>query len=156
MPRWNQTTEERLMAKIDRKANGCWEWQGCLRGSKTHKYGVLCHQGKQDGAHRVSFRLFKGEIPEGMNVCHSCDNPRCVNPDHLFIGSDSANMSDMTAKGRHPYPLGETHHRAKLTNDAVRAIRASAQSHNQLARAYGVTKRTIINVRQRKVYDSVL
>lgn len=156
MARWNKTPYERLMEKITIRETGCWEWTGCLRGSKTHRYGVLYFNGKHEGAHRASYVIFKGEIHEGMNVLHRCDNPKCVNPEHLFLGDDSTNMSDMTAKGRHPYPLGETHHRAKLTNDQVRSIRDSIQSHQQLARAYGVTKRTIINVRQRKVYASVL
>lgn len=155
MPRWNQTPIERLIAKTEAMESGCWNWVGTTVGSKTHRYGHFRLDGKLILAHRASWLLHGGEIPNGLHVLHRCDNPLCVNPKHLFVGTRSDNMMDMTAKGRHPYPLGETHHRAKLTNDEVRAIRASVQSHNQLARAYGVTKRTIINVRQRKVYDSV-
>jgi len=155
MARWNTTERERLLAKIEKQDDGCWIWTGCLRGTKTHRYGCMRYRGKSEGAHRASYMEFIGEIPEGLNVLHSCDNPKCVNPEHLFVGTDHDNMKDMAAKGRHFYPLAETHHRAKLKNDEVRAIRASSQSHNQLAHAYGVTKRTIINVRQRKVYASV-
>lgn len=75
--------------------NGCIEWSGCLDRSGYGRVGV-----KQIPAHRVAYRLAKGE-PGDMLVCHSCDNPKCVNPDHLWLGTHKDNMSDMTKKGRH-------------------------------------------------------
>lgn len=155
MARWNVTDRERLLAKIEKHESGCWIWTGSVRGAAAHKYGAIRYRGKSEGAHRATYMEFNGEIPEGMKVLHRCDNTKCVNPEHLFVGTQTDNMIDMTTKGRHPYPLGETHHRAKLTNEQVRSIRNSVQSHGQLAKAYDVTKRTIINVRQGKVYRSV-
>lgn len=155
MPRWTKTPMERFSEKVRIDESGCWIWMGAMRGMRGNQYGHMRFNGKLEGAHRVSWILHKGGISPGMKILHRCDVGLCVNPEHLFVGTQSDNMEDMVNKGRHPYPVCEVHHRAKLTNEQVRAIRASAQSHGQLAKAYGVTKRTIINVRQRKVYGSV-
>jgi len=76
----------------------CWEWQG---GKKPDGYGSAGYEGKSDLAHRVAWKLTKGPIPKGMYICHSCDNPACCNPAHLFLGTQSDNMKDMIVKGRH-------------------------------------------------------
>lgn len=155
MARWNVTDRERLLAKIEKHESGCWLWTGSLRGTKTHRYGCIRYRGKSEGAHRASYMEFNGEIPPGLNVLHRCDVPRCVNPEHLFVGTDSENMQDMTSKGRHPYRLGETHPNSKLTDDQVRMIRESKQSHGQLAAAFGVTRATIKNVRNGRTHTHI-
>lgn len=81
------------------KSDGCWEWTGQLTPpDKKHKGGYA--RLDKEGAHRVSWRIHKGTIPEGMCVLHKCDNPKCVNPEHLFIGSKAQNSRDMQIKGR--------------------------------------------------------
>jgi len=78
--------------------NGCWEWTGCL---DKKGYGQFYYKGKHRRAHRVSWALKYGEIPPSeLFACHKCDNPKCVNPDHLFLGTQSDNMKDMSRKGR--------------------------------------------------------
>jgi len=84
---------------------GCWIWTGCYSGKGRTGYGLFHTKTVKTGAkmkkaHRVSYELYKEEIPEGMLVCHKCDNPACVNPDHLFLGSHIDNMKDMISKGR--------------------------------------------------------
>lgn len=95
---------------------GCWEYGGKIR---TDGYGsVWIQNGTKEGttalAHRVVYEGMVGPIPEGMYLCHHCDNPKCVRPDHIFVGTDADNKADMYAKGRHPH--GETHWKSKVTH----------------------------------------
>lgn len=90
-------TEKRFWERVNKQPDGCWLWTGTtnLRG-----YGILARNNTMQLAHRFSYELHKGVIPDGMFVCHSCDNPPCVNPDHLWLGTNADNVSDMVAKGR--------------------------------------------------------
>jgi len=83
------------------KTDSCWNWTASTRNG----YGAFKINGKVEGAHRVSWVLNNGEIPEGLFVCHKCDNPRCVNPEHLFLGTASDNMKDCYNKGRLIIPI---------------------------------------------------
>lgn len=108
-------------------------------------------------AHRVSWTLYRGEIPDGLCVLHKCDTPPCVNPEHLFIGTLQDNNADMAAKGRWsingPRGLkGESHPQAKLTVQSVREIRASTETSTILARRYGVSLTTLCNAREGKTW----
>lgn len=141
--------KERLLSHIKvNDASGCWEWQG----SKRHGYGRIIVGSRKDGtrksksAHRVSYELFCGEIPDGFDVCHKCDNPCCVNPDHLFVGTRQDNVNDREAKGRNKPPKGTKNGRAKLTESDVLEIREKRRSgafFYELAEEYGVCKKTI-------------
>ena len=102
------------------KENGCWEWSGS-RFPSGYGQIKLTKQRKQEYAHRVSYEIHKGVIPKGMNVLHRCDNPCCVNPDHLWIGTDKENQQDMKAKGRSLQ--GERNSMSVLTVKDVLAIK---------------------------------
>lgn len=89
--------EERFFDKVN-KTDSCWLWTGSLT---SRGYGSIGVDGKNVSAHRLSYMLFNGDIPDGFVVCHSCDVPACVNPEHLWVGTASDNMKDMVAKNRH-------------------------------------------------------
>lgn len=91
------TIMEFMFSRIKFVDGGCWEWWGTRLQSN---YGVVRYQGRYQLVHRVVYRFFKGKIKDGMLVCHTCDNPPCCNPDHLFQGTHQDNSDDMIAKGR--------------------------------------------------------
>lgn len=129
--------------------SGCWEWFG----SKRTGYGRMIVGSRRDGtrrtmsAHRVSYELANGEIPGGMEICHKCDNPCCVNPDHLFAGTRQDNVDDRERKGRNVILYGEDRPNAKLTREIVLAARKDralrGTPFRTLANRYGVTKKTM-------------
>lgn len=138
-------TREQFIARTDR-TGPCWIWQG----TPSHAYGVVQHEGRQHRANRLSYLLFVGSIPEGMCVLHRCDTPRCVRPDHLFLGTQADNMADMAAKGRARQSarraVGTSHGLAKLSDDVVREARSrftAGESIRGLARAFGVGRSTM-------------
>ena len=118
---------------------GCHEWSG-YRNPKG--YGLLKLRGIVVMAHRVSYRHHYDEIPDGLQVCHKCDNPSCVNPDHLFLGTNLENAMDRVAKGRVDAKKGEAHHNCKLTASDVTEIRRRHSAGEarilDLSREYGV------------------
>jgi hypothetical protein len=119
----------------------CWEW----RSTRNRRgYGKFWLDGRTDLAHRVSYRMHKGSIPAGLQVRHSCDNPPCVNPDHLLIGTGKDNALDALERDR--YRRGSGNGRAKLTESEVRAIRHDWQhgaTQVSMARRYGVSRAAI-------------
>lgn len=142
MSRSREPIQPRILRSI-RKEGGCWIW--CASRTKDG-YGVLTVGRKQQRAHRASFEAFSGPIPVGCFVCHSCDNPLCVNPAHLFAGSARENTQDMIAKGRKVLVLGERHPFTKiLPNEraVVREMRASGIALKEIAAKYGVSFQTI-------------
>jgi hypothetical protein len=115
------TLATRFWAKVDKTA-ACWLWRGALAGSG---YGLIRNETQRmEGAHRVAYRLSKGDIPAGLLVLHTCDNKLCVNPAHLFAGTQCDNMHDMDRKGRRRNGFrqqkGAKNNNAKLTVDIVR------------------------------------
>jgi hypothetical protein len=115
--------------------DGCWQWTAAKGGKGYGRFGKVY-------AHRFSYATFVGEIGPNLCVCHTCDNRACVNPNHMFLGTNADNLADMRAKGRDSKPpliAGEASPRAKLTEAIVRDIRASNLSYAENARRYGVT-----------------
>lgn len=134
----------------------CWEWSGsCDRDG----YGVMSiKRGKQYRVHRVSYTEFIGEIPDGMLVCHTCDNRKCFNPEHLFIGSPRDNTLDMINKSRKVSLMGSEHKMSKLSEKDVAAIRSardSGESLASIASRFGVTFQHISNIAKRKTWRHV-
>lgn len=132
---------------------GCWLWLGSLN---PHGYAQLGAGGAGTGsrtAHRVAFEIFKRPLNHGEVVCHSCDNPQCVNPDHLFVGTDADNVRDCISKGRNAF--GERCGQSKLSDEIVRAIRKSDKTHSELAREYGCSVACISNARAGKTWRHV-
>lgn len=121
-------------------ATNCWEWTAAKMGKG---YGAISRRGERQKlyAHRLSYLMFHGEIPDGMYVCHTCDNPRCVRPSHLFLGDCGDNLQDMKAKERHLY--GERNVKNKLTTEQVRQIHRLHQqgmSTHKIGKTYGISQ----------------
>jgi hypothetical protein len=145
--RW--TTPEARFWKRVHKTEGCWEWMGCRSYSpkypKSSGHGQIRIDDRAVLVHRFSWELHYGPIPEGLVVCHHCDNPPCVRPDHLFLGTMADNTHDSMSKGR--MPMGEAAPNARLTADQVREIRKVCEhrtvSYMELGRRYNVSEATI-------------
>jgi len=144
-----QPLAQRFWRKVAQVEGGCWEWQGMRN---QHGYGRF-NTRAEDGvirprvASRVSYELAWGPIPEGAEVRHRCDNPPCVNPAHLVLGTHGDNMRDMRQRRRSA--SGEEHSQARLTWTAVRKIRSAlavGSSRRSLAAEYGVSAATVDKV----------
>lgn len=140
----------------------CWAWKGCRFNSTPRHlpYGKCTLFGRRTVAHRMAWLVFKGDIPDGMDVLHTCDNPICCNPFHLFLGDDSTNQQDSLAKGRSNCGRlkGEAHGAAKLTAHAVtqiRNLRNSGASLVSLAEQFGTTMQNIHLIVARKNWRHV-
>lgn len=126
------------LRKIPIKVNpetGCWEFQGVYN---KKGYGLLRFKGERWLAHRFSYMYYKGPIPRGMMVCHSCDNPKCVNPNHLFLGTNSDNMRDMSLKGRGGKRKGANHPQSISIDPAAfqKALDEYGQDYEKLAEIF--------------------
>ena len=139
------------------KGDGCWTWTG---GRDVNGYGVFYDWNhKPWRAHRYMWAIERGSIG-GMCVCHRCDNPECVNPDHLFLGTHTDNMRDMTAKGRgnRPNTQGSRHGAAKLSEQDVLDIRgdlAEGIAGTSIAYRYGVSRQLVSQIRTRAKWRHV-
>ena len=156
--------ERRFWAKVAKTDDGCWNWTA----SKRYKgYGAFCYY-RDDGtlvqgrAHRYSWEIHNGDIPDGMFVLHSCDNPACVNPDHLFLGTNQDNVDDMMRKGRHrpktrntvcvesgKWKKGTSHWNYRLDDSVIVAIRNDrlcGLSYSILSKKYGVNMSYVFRI----------
>jgi len=140
--------EDRFWSKINKSVTGCWEWFGSL---DTSGYGLFRFQRRLVKAHRFSWQLVHGEIPKGLLVCHHCDNRRCVNPAHLFLGTNKDNMQDASSKRRWKK---QRPCRRVLSNEQVKEIRTILNEGHRvggkIARQYGITPTMVSYIRRNK------
>ena len=130
---------------------GCHIWDGCL---DRQGYGVVRFRGKNNYSHRLIYEFAKGSIPEGVFVCHHCDTPSCMNPDHLFLGTQKDNMADCINKGRKA--IGSDVGLSKLTESQVLEIRTLIQKgiiQREIAKDFGVHYATISDINTGRTWE---
>lgn len=143
----------------------CWNWKRGTYGK--NKRGAIATPNGMRLAYRVSYELYRGPIPLEMNVCHKCDNPACINPSHLFLGTQADNLADMARKGRSVSgerrkllskmfaPRGEQHFRAKLTEAQIVAVRADKRTGREIAKSYGISPASVSLIKSSKRWQHV-
>jgi len=132
------------------KKTGCIEWTSSTRNG----YGRLMIGSRTDGtrksvsAHVLAYMIYRGEVPKGYEVCHKCDNPPCINPDHLFLGTRQDNIDDREKKGRNKIPpfSHERHPLVKLSWDKVREIRSMSLPRKEMAIIFNISVRTLSDI----------
>ena len=142
----------RLLRNISINLNGCWNWQG----SKSVKgYGRIKFEGVYWSTHRLMAFLKLSDLGEGSVVCHRCDNPSCINPDHLFVGTQLENILDRDLKGRRNQAKGENQGSSKLTAAQVTSIRLDTRKHSTIAAEYGITRAHVGNLKANRAWKHI-
>lgn len=152
------TIEERFWSKVDRRSpTECWEWQAGRHDKMG--YGAFLIGRRSCLSHRVAYQLTNGDIPKGLYVLHSCDNPPCCNPAHLFLGTYQDNNRDKARKGRANPPFGEREPNHKLTEADVRQIRQRYAAGNvrqrDIAADYGISQRLVSLIVRREAWRHI-
>jgi len=137
-----KTLKERFEDKVFYSPDGCWYWIGDMSGGSA--YGAITIGGKRCRAHRVSYMIYNGDITDDLHVMHSCDNPLCVNPDHLSLGTHLQNRADSAVKGR------SGNNNKKLSIEQVREIKlrlSMGESNSSVGRLYGIHESSVRRIR---------
>jgi hypothetical protein len=143
---------DRFWEKVDVRSEAeCWPWIGSI---DTRGYGTIGSDGGRPlmRAHRVSYEFAHGSIPDGLFVCHACDNRDCVNPNHLFAATQRENVRDMVRKGRRHSSAGDLNPSAKLKSDQVIAIRQDNRSSSEILAEYEISISTLWAIRHRDTW----
>jgi HNH endonuclease len=141
--------EVRFKEKLIKRRSGCHEWTGCLM---PNGYGQIHQDGKTAYAHRVAWEISYGST-NGLFVLHKCDNRKCVNPEHLFLGTFDQNMTDMVEKSRQAH--GEKNHHAKLNKKKILEIRSILGTNREIAEKYMVSASLISMIRSGRIWKLV-
>lgn len=154
--------QDRFFKWISKLPNGCWRWMGSIKQRKNRPQSEWHGQWRNEAGeielcHRAAWRILVGVIPRDALVLHRCDNPRCCNPEHLFLGTQADNVSDMWDKGRARPGIsrGASHGMSKLTEALVREIRVSKESGPAIARRLGVSTTQIYDIRNRRSWAHI-
>ena len=142
----NTTKNRFYSAVMIPNENGCMEWTKCLT---SNGYGIMSINRKNYSAHRFSYELHYGKIPKGLKVLHKCDNPKCVAPDHLFLGSQKDNMVDMSSKNRAFMKKGNKHPFHKISEESIKEIKKmlfDGSTQKEIAKKFNVTQSTISHI----------
>lgn len=152
-----KTKQERFLEKIIPEPNsGCWLWSAACN---TKGYGTFSVGIKREGAHRISYRFFCGDIKKGLHVLHKCDVKCCVNPNHLFLGTNLDNMQDKMRKGRHVSSFGIKNGSARLDPDKIRIVRELHKkgfSERKIANQLNVSRGSIHSILSGRTWRQVL
>lgn len=133
---------------------GCWIWAGSVRSASGHG-SVFYKNLKLFTAHRASYFFHKGEIPNGQSVLHTCDVPQCVNPDHLYLGTQQQNVIDRDSRKRRRPPKGSLNGRALINEviaDGIKALLSTGISHKEIAKTYGVSKGCVSEISSKRTW----
>jgi len=148
---YRRKTVLRLYDKISYSGD-CWLWKGSLR---KDGYGSVVYKGRLSLAHRVSFSVFYSAFNPELDVLHKCDNPACINPLHLYLGTHLDNMRDRKLRNRGNQPKGSKRVNAKLTEDKVVAIKRDTRTHKAIAFSYGVDETLISQIKRGIIWKHV-
>lgn len=152
----DQTIADRFWSRVDKESSphGCWAWTG---HRDERGYGTFWIKRVMHRSHRVAYTLLVGPIPVGLCCCHKCDNTSCVNPSHIFLGTQADNNRDRDRKGRQVSHRGESHYLTKFTDNDVVHIRKSVadgrSTITKLAKQYGVSPTCICNITKRRCWN---
>ena len=142
---------DRFWSKVS-KGPGCWEWNSAKLASG---YGLFSIDGKRHYGHRLVYSMRSSTIPKGMYVCHSCDNPSCVRPSHLFLGTPAQNQQDSKNKNRLNRAFGVRSGRSKLSEFDIKRIRSDTRSHIRISKDYPVERSTISYIKRGETWKHV-